>query len=708
MGLWKRRLVHMAAMVPLVGAAFAGTGGYAAAAASSSTAAPGCRLNSAQGQIQHVIYIQFDNTHFTRDNPNVPSDLEQMPNLLSFIEGNGVLLSNHHTPLISHTATDILTSFTGVYGDKMGVPVANSYRYFTPTGSTSVGVSFAYWTDPIFDPTTSTPTDTKYNMLTADGHNAPAPWVPYTRAGCDVGQVATANTVLENIATDIPTVFGAGSAQAQEVTANPGQAFADFVGIGVHCARANALCSSANGGEADKLPDEPGGYTGYMGLFGHKYVAPVISPNGPLTDLNGNVIQDPQGHVGFPGFDGMAAKVSLSYVASMQEHGIPITYAYISDAHDNHPSGPAYGPGSAGYVAALHSYDTAFGQFFQRLASDGITKRNTLFVFTADEGDHFVGGAPSPTGCDGVTTPCVYSQIGELNANLTGLLATQQGITTPFNVHSDDAPTVYINGQPSRTDPTARTFERATSHLTALNPMTGKTDTITQFLADPVEEAALHMVTADPARTPTFTLFGNPDYFLFHGAANCNSPCVTQQAGFAWNHGDVQPEITTTWLGMVGPGIERLGVVGNVWSDHTDIRPTMMVMLGLRDDYSHDGRALTEVMSGFARPAATKRANVYLKVAAMYKQLYAGVGDFALTTLSASTRAMESGSSTDDSDYVNLENSIASLTAQRNALAAQMIAALENAEFSGRSISQRQARSLVAQGDAILDAAHSL
>src|SRR6266853_3383835 len=193
-------------------------------------ASSGCLLNSAKGNIQHVIYVQFDNTHFTRDNPNVPSDLEQMPNLLNFMEHNGVLLTNHHTPLIAHTATDILTSLTGVYGDRHGVPVANSFRYFNPSGTSNLGVSFAYWTDPIFDPTTSTPTDTKYNMLTADGMNAPAPWVPYTRAGCDVGQVATANTVLENIATDIPTVFGAGSPQAAEVTANPGQAFADFVG----------------------------------------------------------------------------------------------------------------------------------------------------------------------------------------------------------------------------------------------------------------------------------------------------------------------------------------------------------------------------------------------------------------------------------------------------------------------------------------------
>ncbi len=69
-------------------------------------------------------------------------------------------------------------------------------------------------------------------------------------------------------------------------------------------------------------------------------MAPQISPSGPVTDLNGAVIQDATGHVGFPGFDGMAAKVSLSYVAAMQEHGIPIPYAYISDAHDNHPTAP--------------------------------------------------------------------------------------------------------------------------------------------------------------------------------------------------------------------------------------------------------------------------------------------------------------------------------------------------------------------------------
>ncbi|HET7467717.1 MAG TPA: hypothetical protein VFL29_13750, partial [Candidatus Dormibacteraeota bacterium] len=300
-----RKLSNLAAAASVVATAFvAGTGAAPAAAASTGP----CQLNSAKGQIQHVIYIQFDNTHFRRDNANVPSDLEQMPNLLNFIRGNGTLMTNDHTVLISHTATGILSSLTGVYPDRMGQPVSNSYRYFSGTGSRT-GVSFAYWTAPLFDPAGSA-TDTTPTMIDESGKVAPAPWVPYTRAGCDFGAVGTANTVLENTAIDIPTVFGANSPQAQEVASNPGQAFSDFVGIGVHCAQTSSLCSDANGGRPDVLGDEPGGYNGFNGLFGAKYVDPLIFPGGTPTDLNGNTIQDASGHVGFPGFDGMEASVS--------------------------------------------------------------------------------------------------------------------------------------------------------------------------------------------------------------------------------------------------------------------------------------------------------------------------------------------------------------------------------------------------------------
>jgi hypothetical protein len=680
-------------------------------------ASSSCLLNSANGNIQHVIYVQFDNTHFTRDNPNVPSDLEQMPHLLNFIKNNGVLSSNHHTPLISHTATDILTSLTGVYGDRHGVPVSNSFRYFNPNGTSNLGVSFAYWTDPLFDPTTSTPTDTTFNMLTAEGKNAPAPWVPYTRAGCNFGAVATANTILENIATDIPTVFGANSPEADEVKANPAQAFADFVGIGLHCAAGNAVCSPAPNinPRPDLLPDEPGGYNGFQGLFGNKYVAPVISPSGPVTDLNGNVIQDPKGHIGFPGFDGMSASVSLGYVAAMQEHGVPVTYAYISDAHDAHPSGPAYGPGQAGYVSALASYDDAFNKFFTRLASDGINQSNTLFVFTADEGDHFAG--VTATGCDGVTTACTYgpNQIGEISTNMAGLLATEQGITTKFAVHSDDAPTVYITGNPAQNDQAVtRPFERATGQLTAVNPYTGHTDTLTKFLADQVEMKLLHMITADPARDPTFTMFADPNYFLFASGTSCptpvppNTPCATISPGFAWNHGDVQPEITTTWLGMVGPGVRNIGVDNSIWSDHTDIRPTILMLVGLKDDYSHDGRALVEDLQGSVLPSAVQKSGGnFTALAQMYKQIDACVGQLGLASLMASTKALESNTPHDNT-YNNLENHLIRITSKRDALATKMIALLEGAEFNGQPFSTGQADPLISQGQDLLDEVNSL
>src|SRR6202162_4964060 len=69
--------------------------------------AAGCQLGSNGSAVKHIVYLQFDNVHLRRDNPNVPSDLEQIPTLLHFLEDQGTLLTNHHTPLIYKTAGDI-------------------------------------------------------------------------------------------------------------------------------------------------------------------------------------------------------------------------------------------------------------------------------------------------------------------------------------------------------------------------------------------------------------------------------------------------------------------------------------------------------------------------------------------------------------------------------------------------------------------------
>src|SRR6476469_9444890 len=139
------------------------------------TAAPTSNCTFANG-IKHVIQIQFDNTHFLRDRANVPSDLEQMPHLLNFIRGNGTMMANDHTILISHTAGGILSTLTGVYPDRMGQPVSNSFRYFRPDGTTRTGVSFAYWTAPLFDPAGPVvQTDFTPEMINENGKIAPAP-----------------------------------------------------------------------------------------------------------------------------------------------------------------------------------------------------------------------------------------------------------------------------------------------------------------------------------------------------------------------------------------------------------------------------------------------------------------------------------------------------------------------------------------------------
>src|SRR5271165_6038317 len=194
------------------GIAYAAKVGQARAAAGATARhhALSCHLGNG---IKHVVEITFDNVHYYRDNPNVPSDLELMPNLLNFIEGNGTMLSNNHTPLIAHTADDILTTLTGLYGDRQGMPISNSYQAYNadgPNGSfntTDPAGTFAYWTAPVND-TAKTPNpahDTNANMPyspvppatatqpVAPTSTPPAPWVPFTRAGCDVADIATAN-----------------------------------------------------------------------------------------------------------------------------------------------------------------------------------------------------------------------------------------------------------------------------------------------------------------------------------------------------------------------------------------------------------------------------------------------------------------------------------------------------------------------------------
>ena len=131
------------AAVGAVAVAFAAGGASASAAATAVGSDSGCQL--AHG-VKHVIEVTFDNVHYNRDNPNVLSDLEQMPALLNFITSKGTLLSNNHTPLIAHTADDTITNYSGLYGDRQGQGITNTYETYGATGTVTPKSSFAYWT----------------------------------------------------------------------------------------------------------------------------------------------------------------------------------------------------------------------------------------------------------------------------------------------------------------------------------------------------------------------------------------------------------------------------------------------------------------------------------------------------------------------------------------------------------------------------------
>jgi hypothetical protein len=790
-----------------------------------------CQLDPNHGRIKHVIYIQFDNVHLTRDNPNVPSDLEQMPHLYSFLKGNGTILEKSYTVLISHTAAGFTSALTGLYPDRMGITESNSYDYYDPsTGVPTYTSAFKYWTSPV-----AAPTDANPNMVTTGGKNTPAPWVTYTRAGCDVGNVSIANMVLEDAnagafaagptdlysatkvgdtkvdpysatgfkagdtfvvdqganqetavidhlsgyyiylkspltkahaegvemwepaadpvdhSGDLTTTFGANSAEWQEglnsQTAPYGSAAAtlastDFVGIAVHCTKSrSSICSKSTNAKPDVLPDEPGGYAGYQALFGAKYVNPAIAKGAAaVDDVYGKTpVADAFGQPGFPGFDSMAAANSLGYVAEMQEAGIPVTYAYLSDLHDNHAGGGAYGPGEADYVAAMQSYDQAFAAFFKRLAADGINQSNTLFVVTADENDHYAG--QQVAGCDGVTTACQYNTVatdphhgvfdltnngqsvstwtgpaawppagangplvGEVGYNMGWLLGTSID-GTGYDISFDSAPSFYIDGQLQALDangnvvvnPVLRDFEHAAGALKAFDPYIDATQLtqVAHYIVDGPTLKALHMVNADPQRNISFTMFAQPDFYF-----QTYSPCSGKSQGclndsYAWIHGDYSPDIGQTWLGLVGPGVEHDGIDQTTWTDHTDIVPTMDDLLGLAGDYQPDGRVITQVVSSSVNPRANDRS--FTELGALYKQLNAPYGDFAHSLIVASTNGIQGN----DTTYLATEQQIQQLAARRDELVRHMQDALAGWD-NGHD------EQLLKDGRRLLDAAKSL
>src|SRR4029077_9769358 len=263
--------------------------------------------------------------------------------------------------------------------------------------------------------------------------------------------------------------------------------------------------------------------------------------------------------------------------------------------------------------------------------------------------------------------PCNYttSQDGELQANIKGLLSTTASAGTAFDVEPQGA-AIYVHGQPAADDPAVRQLERDTAAMTSNLTYSGvPNEQIAKYQAGALEQRVLHMQTNDPLRTPTYSIFPMPVYFF-----STSGPNVSFNNGCGYDHGYYAPNIDITWSSVVGPGAAVNGVDGpgptggneshdpnsthtvpgasthGTWVEEADLRPTLLHLVGLTDDYQTDGQVITQALA-----APTKSLRRVAQLGALYRQINSSVGAFATHTLLADTHALASGSASHDSTY---------------------------------------------------------
>jgi predicted transcriptional regulator len=149
----------------------------------------------------------------------------------------------------------------------------------------------------------------------------------------------------------------------------------------------------------------------------------------------------------------------------------------------------------------------------------------------------------------------------------------------------------------------------------------------------------------------------------------------------------------------------NVGIDADTWLDHTDVRPTMMSLLGLSDDYLHDGRVLAPVLAPGVVPATLMSSDA-VALGDMLKRIDAPFGEFGMNTLSASTVAITSDTN-HDNRYLTLEKSIDSLTDDRDQVADEIREVLA-AAAAGTPVDHDRAAQLLDRADGLLHKAAGL
>lgn len=276
----------------------------------------------------------------------------------------------------------------------------------------------------------------------------------------------------------------------------------------------------------------------------------------------------------------------------------------------------------------LRADDEAFGRFFTDLEKLDLTPANTLFVLTTDEGDHYIANGARPI------------DIGDLQPGIFG---------SNSHLYGPDPDAIGA----------------------ALAKRGGA-----QALATREAMKALFIASAADARFPTLSAFSDAE------ATYVRAPCAPCTR---WNHGTIHPDITDIWLAFVGPGV-RPGAL-DVYTDHTDVVPTIRALLGLPASTEYDGVAITPAFK------AQTSADL-LRLRAAFKDVNAPFGAFGTRLLASSTKGVLGGPDA----RAAADARIRDLAAKRDALVGDMRAVLD-----GRtSTSGDQVRDLLQRAQALV------
>jgi hypothetical protein len=130
-----------------------------------------------------------------------------------------------------------------------------------------------------------------------------------------------------------------------------------------------------------------------------------------------------------------------------------------------------------------------------------------------------------------------------------------------------------------------------------------------------------------------------------------------------------------------GPNSGQVTVVQShtkgTWVDETDIRPTMLYLAGLHDDYLQDGRVISQILT---HTNHALRGRDVTALSTCYKQLDSSVGQLGAFTLIASTTAVTSRS-TGDSLFNSFNAKLFKLEKARDSLAQRIKDELNDAAF---------------------------